>query len=137
MVRLTATLLLCVCCLAQTSAYADMSVWEKANIEAHSVTGKVVSIATDDDKILVRISDGKSTETFKVCSIYPGGDFTLAESERVKSLREAFNHGDTVRASYNGAFDRCLSTVEVTHEKEDTPKDKETPKNKPRTISQK
>lgn len=137
MVRFKATLVLCASCFVLTPALAEPTVWEKATLEANSITGKVVSIATDDEKILVRISDGHNTETFKVCNIYPGGDFTLAESERVKSLREAFNHGDTVRASYNSVFDRCLSTVEVTHEKENPSKDKDAPKDKSHKVSQK
>lgn len=136
MVRALITII-CIYGFVQTAAFADPSVWEKATIEANSVVGKVVSIATDDEKILVRISDGHTTETYKVCTILPGGDFTLAESERVKSLREAFSHGDIVRVSYNSVFDRCLRTVEVSHEKEESPKDKEAAKSKTNQVSQK
>lgn len=113
MVRGIALLIFSVCMMP---AHASITVWESARSEAHQITGKVVAIATDDDKMLVRIYDGKKTETYNVCNVYPGGDATVAENERAKSLREAFNHGDTIRASFNDAFDRCLSAVEITHE---------------------
>ena len=39
----------------------------------------------------------------------------MIESERMKSIREAFSHGDTVKVSYNSPFDRCVNSVELSH----------------------
>lgn len=97
-----------------SQASANTSVWDDAKRAAYQVTGKITSIATNETEILIRISDGQTTETYKVCSSYPGGDgLNLVESERMKSIREAFRHGETIKASYNGPFDRCLSSIEL------------------------
>jgi hypothetical protein len=109
--------LLAMSILVGSQAFANTSVWDEAKREAYQVTGKIVSIATNDTEILVRISDGHVTETYKVCSSYPGGDgLNMVEGERMKSIRDAFNHGETVKASYNSPFDRCLSSVELSKE---------------------
>lgn len=98
-------------------ALANTSVWDEAKREAYQITGKITSIATNDTEILVRINDGQITETYKVCSSYPGGDgLNMVEAERMKSIRDAFSHGDTVKVSYNSPFDRCLTSVELSRE---------------------
>ena len=103
--------------VASFSAIAETSVWDEAKREAYQVTGKITSIAVNDTEILVRINDGKLTQTYKVCSSYPGGDgLNMVESERMKSIRSAFSHGEAIKASYNSPFDRCLTTVELTRE---------------------
>lgn len=115
------SLLVC-CSLASASAIGATSVWDEARRDANVVTGKVVSIATNDNEVLVRISDGAKTETYKVCAVYPGGDgLNIAENERMRSLRDAFNKGDKVKVSYNGPFDRCISTVELNKEEDVKP----------------
>jgi hypothetical protein len=108
---------------ATSSAFAATSVWDDAKHDSNQFTGKVVSIGNDGNDMFVRISNGKESEVFRVCSTYPGGDATnLAETDRVRSIREAFNHGDIVVASYNGPFERCLSYVEVRKDEKDSSK---------------
>lgn len=100
--------------IVATHASANTSVWDEAKREAYQITGKITSIATNETEILVRINDGKITETYKMCSSYPGGDgLNIVESERMKSIRDAFKSGDTVKVSYNSPFDRCLVSVEL------------------------
>jgi hypothetical protein len=112
------------CSVMATSAMASTSVWDEARTQANEVMGKVVSMTADTDEVLVRITDGQNhTETYRVCSTYPGGDgLNVAEQQRMQSLRDAFNQGQTVRVSYNSPFDRCIGRVEIN--KDDVLKEK-------------
>lgn len=87
------------CTLVSTTAFSATG--------ADFIVGKIVSIAVDNDDVLVRINSGEETKTFKLCS--------PSASEDGINIREAFSHGKEVKASINGAFDRCLSRVEKTN----------------------
>jgi hypothetical protein len=103
--------------------FAATSVWDNAKLSSYQMTGKINSIAINDQEILIRITSKNgnkvNAETFKLCSSYPGGDsLNMAESERMKLVRAAFQQGDSVQVSYGGPFDRCLSSVSITKEDE-------------------
>jgi hypothetical protein len=87
---------LCLGCLVGAFAWANAS-----------VTGKVVSITTDTEDVVVRISNTSGTQTYKLCSSTDG---LAVEKQKIKM---AFDRGTVIKAIFSDSFDRCLKTVEI------------------------
>jgi len=97
------------------SAWADLSVWDLAKRNAHSVEGRITAILVDEDekKILLKVETGPQvTQTVKVCSQDVGSDVkSFEQGEKMALMRQAFGSGARVQLSFNGPFDRCLTHI--------------------------
>lgn len=94
------------------------SIWDSTKAKSYQVEGKIKSIAFNEQgrEVLVKVESAKDTkdvQTVKVCSFDQSSDIrSVEQSEKMALLRQAFARGDSIQLSYNGPFDRCLSSIQ-------------------------
>lgn len=96
--------------------WAELSVWDSAKRQTNSIEGRIKAIVLDENQrqvhLKVETSDSQ-IQTVKVCNDDIGYDFrTFEQSEKMHRMREAFRGGSKVKISYDGPFNRCLSSID-------------------------
>ena len=96
--------------------WAEASIWESAKRQTNSIEGRIKAIVLDENErqVVLKVETSAShMQMIKVCEDDIGYDFrTFEQSEKMHRMRKAFRGGSRVKISYNGPFDRCLSTIE-------------------------
>lgn len=99
------------------SEWGRSSIWDEMKKESSAIRGQVKSIAVDDSakEITVRIlAQDKSSVLIKVCPEYNGQIFNhVVNQDKMSLLRQALSDGSEVQVSTGGAFDACVTSVEL------------------------
>ncbi|MCB0363942.1 MAG: hypothetical protein H6624_12980 [Bdellovibrionaceae bacterium] len=103
---------------AAWSERKNISIWEQIKRDTTAVSGRVKSIAVDDNtrEITVRLaSREQGSILIKVCPEYNGQLFRhVMNQDKMALLRQAMNDGREVKVSTGGSFDSCVAHVEAT-----------------------
>ena len=118
----TQSLLLSILVVVSTPSFAQMSVWEQSKAAAaYKVTGQIQEVMIDEDnkQVLIQLKNENpaavnAVETFRLCSDNLGATKEeFFKRAQMDLIRDAISKKTTVRLSYNGPFNSCISTVSV------------------------
>lgn len=100
------------------SIWETPNVWDQTKNISNSIEGTVRSIDVLNQDLFVQLSiktkrkKTEQTERLKICTSHTGGDIhNLAEAQLVLTLRQAAERSQRVRVTYEGAFNRCITSV--------------------------
>lgn len=121
----TQSLLLSICMLLSTPAFAQMSVWEQSKAAAaYTVQGTIESVTADEDsrEVLIQLRNDNpasvnALETLRICSDNLGGTKEeFFKRTQMDLIRDAKSKGTKVRISYGSPFNSCVSRVTLLSE---------------------
>jgi len=99
------------------ASWSTLSALERSNEAGYGLEGHIKSIGINDEEnvVLIRFQPKdrpKETQTYKICLHESGNNVReFQKSEKHVMMREAFAHERTVRISFEGAFNPCLSRI--------------------------